>query len=102
LSSVIKIALEKLVIKNFHLEQNYPNPFNPMTYIHYQISAYQHISLKIYDQRGRIVQTLFEGQQERGEYVIPFNATYLSSGEYFYELKSDENGRQSKKMLLVK
>lgn len=102
ISSIIKIALEKLLIDNFHLGQNYPNPFNPITYIHYKLPADQHITLKIYDQRGRIVQVLFDGKQGRGEYSIPFDATSLSAGVYFCELKTTDNRHEVRKMLLIK
>ncbi len=101
-SFIINIILEKLVIKNFYLGQNYPNPFNPVTYIHYHLPESQFITLKIYDSQGRMVQTLFEGQQERGDYQIPFNAASLPSGHYFYELKSINLGKEVKKMLLIK
>lgn len=102
LSSIIKIVLGKLNNNGFHLKQNYPNPFNPITYIHYRIPEMQNITLKIYDQQGRAVEILFEGQHESGEYEIPFKASHLPAGIYFYELKSANKGSEIKKMLLLK
>ncbi len=83
------------------LEQNYPNPFNPITSIIFQIPADGFVSLKIYDAIGREVKTLVNEYKGRGRYEIQFNAADLSSGIYFYSVKSG-GFNQVKKMLLLK
>jgi hypothetical protein len=87
--------------KQFALEQNYPNPFNPTTLISYQLPVASTVSLKIYDVLGKEVATLVNGRQEAGAYNIPFHATALSSGIYFYRLQAG-NFVATKKMMLVK
>ncbi|HTY10797.1 MAG TPA: FG-GAP-like repeat-containing protein [Bacteroidota bacterium] len=87
--------------ETFQLFQNYPNPFNPSTKISYQLSANNFVTLKIYDLLGREVATLENGNQEQGRYAAVFDASRLSSGIYFYELRAG-NYRSVKKMVLMK
>jgi len=86
--------------KTFMLNQNYPNPFNPGTKISFTIPEKSFITLKIYDVLGKVVATLLAEERSAGSYEEYFNANNLSSGLYFYELKSDKF-TQTKKMLLL-
>ncbi len=95
------IEVDAGVPKQFALEQNYPNPFNPTTMIRYELPLASAVSLKVYDVLGREVATLVNERQEAGAYSIPFNATALSSGIYFYRLQAG-NFVATKKMMLVK
>lgn len=83
------------------LDQNYPNPFNPNTTITIILPFSQQIKLTVYDYSGRKVQVIKEGVLPSGESRIPFNATNLASGVYFYQLESSE-GVITKKMTLIK
>ena len=83
------------------LSQNYPNPFNPTTVISYQLPVSNHVSLKVYDVLGREVVTLVNEVKEAGNYEVKFDASKLSSGIYFYSIKSGEY-RAVKKMSLIK
>jgi len=74
----------------FSLEQNYPNPFNPTTIISYQISKAGRVTLKIFDCLGTEIETLVEKFQNEGTYKVEVKASSLSSGIYFYQLKTDE------------
>lgn len=85
----------------FGLNQNYPNPFNPATTIEYSIPEVTYVSLKVYDITGKQVAVLAEGLKSAGEYKETFNADNLSSGIYFYELRTGEN-IATKKMMLLK
>jgi len=86
----------------FSLSQNYPNPFNASTRIIYEIENPQEVSLKIYNNLGQLVKTIFDKQyQQTGKHEIYFNGNNLSSGTYLYSLEG-ENGIVSKKMSLVK
>ncbi len=85
----------------FSLAQNYPNPFNPITTIKYSIPSSNIVSLKIYDILGNEVTTLINTFQNAGTYETNFNASNLSSGTYFYKLKSG-NFSETKKLLLLK
>ncbi len=91
------------------VEQNYPNPFNPSTIIKYQIPVNNvFVQLKIFNVLGKEVKTLVNGIQAAGIHEVKFNASNLSSGIYFYSLKTT-NGTGSKgnyiitkKMVLIK
>lgn len=85
----------------FELAQNYPNPFNPTTMIGYALPVATEVSLKVYDMLGREVTTLVSGRQAVGQYQVPFNASGLASGIYFYRLQAGSFA-ETKKMMLVK
>ena len=42
------------------LEQNHPNPFNPSTEIDFSLSRQQHVFLRVFDTKGRLVRTLLD------------------------------------------
>lgn len=86
---------------DYVLEQNYPNPFNPNTEISYSIKDAGQVTLRIHDMLGREVATLVNEVEEPGFYKVKFDAGELSSGVYFYSLKSG-NFYQIKKMIVVK
>lgn len=85
----------------YSLSQNYPNPFNPTTTISYGLPKAGIVKLVVYDILGREVKTLVDGFKEANTYNISFDASNLSSGIYFYSIKSGDF-TQTKKMLLVK
>jgi hypothetical protein len=90
--------------KEFCLEQNYPNPFNPTTTIKYRIpdiGTRHAVSLRIFNLLGREVATLVNENKPAGNYQVTWNASTMSSGVYFYQLKSG-NFVETKKMLLLK
>ena len=85
----------------FMLCQNYPNPFNPTANIRYSIAKQGHVIIKVYDVLGNEVMTLINEEKPAGTYEILLNASQLSSGVYFYQLKT-RGLAQTKKMLLIK
>jgi len=95
------------IYHSFHLEQNYPNPFNPSTTIKYSIPrstefySVPQTTLKVYDILGSEVATLVNEKQNAGNYEVNFNAKNLSSGIYYYRLKTG-SFVESKKMILLK
>lgn len=100
---------EEIIINSeFSLSQNYPNPFNPITKIKYTIPSVianevkqSLVTLKVYDVLGREVATLVDEYKPAGSYEVEFLGNGLSSGIYFYRLKTD-GFVETKKMLLIK
>lgn len=84
----------------FTLGQNYPNPFNPSTTIRYELSQNAHVVLSIYNVLGQKLLELVNGQITAGEYEVNFDASSLSSGIYFYELKVGDQSRVMKMNLM--
>ena len=70
------------------------------TKISYQLPASGKVVLKLYDIMGREVNTLVNTHQQAGRYSIHFNANELSSGVYFYGLKSGKFSKTLKMILL--
>jgi photosystem II stability/assembly factor-like uncharacterized protein len=91
----------------FGLEQNYPNPFNSVTSIKFKVASSgnsnqeSEVRLIVFDVLGREVVTLVNEKLKPGTYQVNFNAESLSSGIYFYRLKSD-NFTETKKLILLK
>ena len=66
-----------------------------------QIPKASFVKLSVYDAEGKLVKVLFEGMQTQLTNTLEFNASELSSGVYFYEIKAGDF-RDVKKMILVK
>ncbi|MDF1612834.1 T9SS type A sorting domain-containing protein [Stygiobacter electus] len=76
-------------IRTFQLFQNYPNPFNPSTTIRFSLPKTEHVTLKVFDVLGNEITTLVNAEMTAGEHSIVFDAKNLSSGVYFYQLKTN-------------
>ena len=85
----------------YDLHQNYPNPFNPNTTISYDIRETGHVTLAVFDVLGREVMTLVNAEQTAASYTVEFDASKLSSGIYFYQLKVNDFS-DLKKMVVLK
>jgi hypothetical protein len=88
------------------LHQNYPNPFNPATIIRYELAKAGRVELRIYDVTGALVRVLENRKREPGRYEVGWNGQnerggFVSSGVYFYRLKTDGFSK-TRKMLLLK
>lgn len=87
--------------ENYSLSQNYPNPFNPVTKIDYAVKLNGYVTMKIYNVLGEEVATLVNDFKAAGNYTVDFNASNLSSGIYFYTIRTGDF-TATKKMMLIK
>ena len=107
-SSYSKVLEVKIAPSAFSLSQNYPNPFNPSTTIDYQLPENSFVTLKLYDVLGNEVITLINEEKPAGTHKFNWNASNLSSGVYYYQLRATPDGAQSgiftgtKKLVLMK
>jgi hypothetical protein len=86
----------------FALLQNYPNPFNPSTTITFAVKNTEHVTVVVYNLLGQAVATLFDGNATGNQkYALTFDAKNLTSGVYFYALRSAST-YEAKKMILMK
>jgi hypothetical protein len=93
--------ISQIVPDKFEVYQNYPNPFNPSTTIRFNIPSGGFTNLSVYNMLGQKVETLLNKRLDAGSYRYDWHPSGLSSGVYYYILKSD-NYSDTKKMLLIK
>jgi len=84
---------------------NYPNPFNPRTTVNYTVPSHGTVKVTIYDARGSLVKTLFDGQRAPGAYSIDWdgradNGDAVASSVYFARIEQDSITRTHKMILL--
>ncbi|MCJ7813750.1 T9SS type A sorting domain-containing protein, partial [bacterium] len=85
---------------------NYPNPSNPETTIHFRLPEKDRVTLKIFDIRGREVQTLLDREMDSGEQRIIWDGkdsmgNVAASGIYFYQIQFRDKVL-TKKMTLIR
>jgi hypothetical protein len=73
--------------------RSYPNPFNPTVRIEFNLPHARHVSLKVYDVRGRQVRDLLDETRPAGPGWTVWDGTdesgaRVASGTYFYSLKA--------------
>jgi len=93
------------------LDNNYPNPFNPTTTISFIVSGEQkntltQVNIDIYNIIGQKVKNLVDRKLPPGEYQVEWagkdnSGSVVSSGVYFYQMKTPDY-TEVKKMLLLK
>ncbi len=86
---------------DYTLLQNYPNPFNPTTTIWFGLPEPGEARLTVYNVLGQRVATLLEAALPAGWHTVPWNASGLSSGLYFYRLETNTRVL-AKPMVLVR
>ena len=93
-------------LQSLILHQNYPNPFNPETTISFTLKdPALSLKLNIYNIKGQLVKTLYDGALQKGQHSFVWNGTdetncQVSSGVYFYRLSNGKESRQRKMVLL--
>jgi hypothetical protein len=91
----------------YELHNAYPNPFNPSTKIEFTLKKSQRVNLTIYDILGQEVKVLFDGDGRAGKNNFNWDATNshggkVSTGIYFYRLRTETGFIKTKKVLLIK
>jgi len=89
-----------------HLWQNYPNPFNPVTEIRYSLKEDADVNIEVYNIKGQKIRTLVNELKQAGDYYVTWegnddNRKPVSSGVYFYKMRSGKEV-ETRKMVLMK
>lgn len=90
--------------KEIKLNFNYPNPFNNSTVIEYSIATKKGsipVELDVYNMLGKKVASLVNELQSPGVYRVVFDASELSSGVYYVQLKAGES-KNVRRIQLIK
>ncbi len=88
------------------LDQNWPNPFSVSTNISFTLENAGLVELKIYNMEGTEVKTIVTREERVGEHTFTWigdnnSGALVSSGTYFYQLKSDQFADR-KRMVLIR
>ncbi len=86
----------------FVVFNNYPNPFNPITQIVFNLPNDANVNITVFNLLGQEIAVLVNGNVKSGNNIkVPFNASGLTSGMYFYRVTA--NGKSiTKSMTLMK
>ncbi len=72
------------------LLENHPNPFNPATIVSFSLDRSRYVRLEIFDQMGRRVALLVDGNLEQGSHAVTWDASSQATGMYLYRLSADD------------
>ncbi|MBN1969779.1 MAG: choice-of-anchor J domain-containing protein [Candidatus Delongbacteria bacterium] len=97
----VGINNEKNIPDEIKLSQNYPNPFNSQTIINFSIPQDSPVELLLYNSNGEFLQSITNGFFVKGNHVINYKADNLSSGVYYYRMKTTKQD-YLKKMIYLK
>ncbi len=85
----------------FVLGQNYPNPFNPSTTIGYSIPDAGIVNITVYNLLGQKIVTLLNEFKQAGNHTVEWNTgSGVTSGVYFYSIKSGKHSAVRKMVVL--
>jgi len=98
---------DNIPVTKAELKQNYPNPFNPVTSIDFAIPSAAQVEIVIYNLKGQLISTLTDAFFQAGHHSVKWagkdeNGNNVSSGIYFYRLKTDDGISITRKMMLLK
>ncbi len=91
---------------SFSLAQNFPNPLNPSTIIRFALPSDGETRLRIYNTAGQVIQSLVEGHQQAGTYMVKWDGrdatgAEVASGAYLYRLEVPATGLSETKTMTL-
>ena len=96
--------IDNILPDRVEVEKAFPNPFNSKVKLSFYINPQfgdTHVSVNIFDSRGKIIQSLIDNEFMPGYHTTFWNANGKSSGVYFIQLATD-NYIDSQKILFLK
>ena len=69
----------------------YPNPFVDNANINYALTDDAKVKVEVYDLQGKLITSLFEGNQKSGSYNLNFNAKNFATNSGIYIVKMTVN-----------
>jgi len=79
--------------------RNIPNPFSSRTDIKFYLTERSKVKITVYDLRGRVVATPFNGVENEGSKSISFDGKGLSPGIYIFSVATDKNIMMNKMVI---
>lgn len=77
-----------------------PNPITTFARFEYTLSSASNLNFSLYNQAGQQVKVLFDGVQTQGTHSLEWNRGTLSSGVYFYQLRTEKGTQMGQVVLL--
>lgn len=98
---------EDIQVPALFTASNYPNPFNPTTTIQFSLPSSQNVEVTIYNVKGQKVKALLKDNRDAGNHKLTWlgdddEGNSVSSGVYFYKVRTKSQKNIIKKMLLMK
>lgn len=89
------------VAQQLSVHSNYPNPFNSRTSIRFSLPKNMTVDLVIFNLLGEKVAELIHNHfLSAGIHSVPWDATRLPSGVYFFQIVADRQSRTGKLLLI--
>ncbi|MCB9235050.1 MAG: HYR domain-containing protein [Bacteroidia bacterium] len=83
--------------------QAYPNPFEEKTTLRFSLPEDQQVTIVVYDLRGELVSTLFEGSvKAHEEYEVAFQPEKVTDGVYITKLMTNTGAVYYRKLILLR
>lgn len=98
---VTGVDVKPAITKDFSLYGAYPNPAVSSTTIRYTLETSHSISIRVFDNKGRVVAELPASMKNAGENEAILNVSDLAAGKYYYTISS-ENTSLTSKFVVVK
>ncbi len=83
----------------FQLNEIQPNPAQEQAQLQYYLPEAEQVKVLLFDQYGKLVRTLQQGQQVAGDHIFTFDVEELASGVYYTSLLA-RGGVITKKLLV--
>lgn len=88
--------------QGFILEQSFPNPSSSASTIRYHVGRAADVNLAVYDLRGRLLETLVDGETSPGTHETRWDAARVAAGTYVYRLTVDGDLVATKRATIVR
>ena len=82
LSNGVDFSINELQREYGDLSQNYPNPFTQQTKLFLVLNKDANTRIEIYNQEGKLVESLLNQKMPKGRYELNWNANNLANGIY--------------------
>lgn len=80
---------------------NYPNPVVQTSTIEFTLNKKLNINLQVWDECGRLIETLANETMQEGKHTVLFDKKNLHAGIYYYSLTAGTK-RKTNKMIIIK
>ncbi|MEO0073090.1 MAG: T9SS type A sorting domain-containing protein [candidate division WOR-3 bacterium] len=83
------VAEQRRLVMEENILNVVPNPVTDRAQLRYTLNCPANLTVRIYDQSGRMVQTVFEGYSPAGRHSRQFDVGSLPAGVYFVRADAD-------------